>query len=195
MDNITHKYVVLSYKLYTKKDGGEQLVEEAGEEKPFSYLSGFGMTLEAFEEETVKLKTGDEFDFTLPKEKAYGEYDPEHVIDIDKTVFTINNHFDHEHIYKDAIVPLQNEDGNHFLGRVLAISDDKVKMDLNHPLAGQDLNFRGKVIELRDATDNEVDGFIKHIEQHHCGCGCDDCGDGCSHDHKHEGGCGCGHCH
>lgn len=84
------------------------------------------------------------------------------------------------------MIPLENEDGNRFLGRVVSIGDDKVTVDLNHPLAGKDLNFKGTIIEAREATDNEVEGFIKHIENHHCGCG--DCEGGCGHDHD-----GCGH--
>ena len=190
MNEIEHKYIVVSYELYTKENGEDKLIETATEEQPFSYMSGFGMTLDAFEEETSQLATGDEFAFTLTQDKAYGEYVEERVIDIDKSIFTINNHFDHEHIFKGATVPLQNEDGNHFFGRVLDIMEDKVKMDLNHPLAGKDLTFKGKVIEARVATDNEVQGFIKHIEQHHCGC--DDCNGDCDNHAEH---CGCGHCH
>lgn len=200
MNEIEHKYIVVSYELHTTENGEDKVIEKATEERPFSYLTGFGMTLDAFEKETEKLQTGDDFEFTLPQDQAYGEYVAERVIDIDKSIFTINNHFDHENIFKGAIVPLQNEDGNHFLGKVVEVMDDKVKMDLNHPLAGKDLTFKGKVIEARLANDKEVEGFIKHIEQHHCGC--EDCEGGCGghdgcggHHHDHVGSCGCGHCH
>ncbi len=200
MNEIEHKYIVVSYELHTTENGEDKVIETATEERPFSYLTGFGMTLDAFEKETEKLQTGDDFEFTLPQDQAYGEYVAERVIDIDKNIFTINNHFDHENIFKGAIVPLQNEDGNHFLGKVVDVMDDKVKMDLNHPLAGKDLTFKGKVIEARLANDKEVEGFIKHIEQHHCGC--EDCEGGCGghdgcggHHHDHVGSCGCGHCH
>ncbi|MBO4660219.1 MAG: FKBP-type peptidyl-prolyl cis-trans isomerase [Prevotella sp.] len=203
MDQIQHKYIVLTYKLFTKQDGKEEMAEEATEQRPFSFLTGFGMALDAFEEKVKDLNEGEEFSFSLTPEQAYGNYEEAHVINIDKSVFTINNHFDHEHIFKGAIVPLQNEDGNHFLGKVLDINDEKVKMDLNHPLAGQELTFKGKIMEAREATKEEVEGFIKHIEQHHCGCGCEDCDHNCDHDHDcdhdHEHGdscgCGCGHCH
>ena len=194
MENNSHKYIAVSYKLYTQNNGLTEMVEEATEEQPFNFLTGFGIALEAFEEALIDIEEGKDFDFTLPQEKAYGTYEEGRVIDLDKAIFTINNHFDHEHIFEGAVVPLQNEDGNRFLGKVVSISDDKVKMDLNHPLAGKDLNFKGKVIESRMATESEVEGFIKHIEQHSCGCGCDDCGDGCDHEHHHDG-CGCGHCH
>ena len=199
MDQIKHRYIVLTYELYTRQDGKEELAEVAGEEQPFNFLTGFGMALEAFEQAVKDRNTGEEFAFSLVPEQAYGDYDITHVIDIDRNIFTINGHFDHEHIFKDAIVPLQNEDGNHFLGKVLEVNDEKVKMDLNHPLAGKELTFKGKILEARDATEQEVQSFINHIEHHHCGCGCDDCDGECEHEHDHEHGegcgCGCGHCH
>lgn len=197
MEQTNHKYLAVAYRLYIDQEDGRAIVEEVKEEEPLAFLSGFGMMLEDFEKELVARQKGEEFDFTLPKEKAYGEYDESHVVDLDKSIFSINNHFDHEHVFKGATVPLQNEDGNRFLGRVVEITDDKVKMDLNHPLAGKDLNFKGKVLEAREASDEEVKAFIQRME-HHCGGGCD-CG--CDHDHEHcdhnhhEGGCGCGHCH
>ena len=95
MDQIQHKYIVVSYELHTTENGEDKVIETATEERPFSFLTGFGMTLDAFEEETLKLETGDDFEFTLPQEKAYGEYVAERVIDIDKSIFTINNLFDH----------------------------------------------------------------------------------------------------
>ena len=197
MEQTNHKYLAVAYRLYIDQEDGRAIVEEVKEEEPLAFLSGFGMMLEDFEKELVARQKGEEFDFTLPKEKAYGEYDESHVVDLDKSIFSINNHFDHEHVFKGATVPLQNEDGNRFLGRVVEITDDKVKMDLNHPLAGKDLNFKGKVLEAREASDEEVKAFIQRME-HHCGGGCD-CG--CDHEHEHcdhnhhEGGCGCGHCH
>lgn len=185
MEQIAHKYIAVSYRLYIDTEDGKVIVEEMKEDEPFAFLTGFGITLEDFEKQLDKMEKGEEFDFILPKEKAYGDYEAEHVIDLDKSIFSINNHFDHEHIFKGATVPLQNEDGNRFLGRVLDITEDKVKVDLNHPLAGKDLNFKGKVLETRKASDQEVTAFIQRME-HHCDCG--DCEDGCNHD-------GCGHCH
>ena len=114
------------------------------------------------------------------------------MLDLNKDIFTINGHFDHENIYKDAVVPLQNEDGNRFMGHVLDITEDKVKMDLNHPLAGKDLLFKGKVLENREATNDEIQHMMNHLhgEGGYCGCG-----DGCDHHHHdhEEGGCCCHH--
>ncbi|MFR5269651.1 MAG: hypothetical protein ACLTGI_01540 [Hoylesella buccalis] len=53
------------------------------------------------------------------------------------------------------MVPLQNEEGTRFMGRILEVNDKQVKVDLNQPLAGKTLNFKGKVIENREATNEE----------------------------------------
>lgn len=185
----TNKYISVAYQLYTVDNGKETLVEETTEEKPFEFITGFGLAIDAFEEAVKDLTAGQDFEVVVPKEKAFGDYDEEHVLDLDKDMFTINNHFDHEHIYKDAVVPLQNEDGNHFFGHVLDITDDKVKMDLNHPLAGKDIKFKGHVIDHRDATAEEITHMANHLSGEGGGCG--GCGGGCGDDHE---GCGCG-CH
>ena len=216
MDNKTNKYIAVSYKLYVDGDNGKELIEEATAERPFSFLTGFGFALDKFEEQMIATEKGQDFKLTLSKEEGYGEYHEEYVLDLDRNMFCINGHFDHEHIYQDAIVPLQNEQGERFNGRVLEITEEKVKMDLNHPLAGETLYFEGTVLENREATKEEIDHMMKHLtggcgghcdscgggcDHDDCGCGHDDCGCehddcGCGHDHEHHhDGCGCGHCH
>ncbi len=196
MEERRNKYISVQYKLYTVDEKGEHLVEQTTPERPFEFISGFGFALEAFENQVKDLEKGKTFTFQLTKDEAYGDYEEERVLDLERDVFTINGHFDHEHIYEGAVVPLQNEDGNHFYGRVLKVTEDQVKMDLNHPLAGETLLFSGLVTENREATKEEIQHLINHLHGG-CDCGCDgDCD--CDHEHHHEhgeGGCGCGHCH
>ena len=107
----------------------------------------------------------------------------------------MNGQFDSQHIFEGAIVPLKNEDGNLFYGRVLLVGEEKVRIDLNHPLAGKTLRFEGHVIEKREATNQEISKLIEQLSQDHCGCGdCGDCGSDCG-DNEGGCGCGCGHCH
>ncbi len=198
MENKTNKCIAVTYRLYTDGDNGRELVEEATAEQPFQFISGFGFALDAFEEQLINTEKGQNFAFSLTKEQAYGKYDQERVLDLERSVFTINGHFDHEHIYQDAIVPLQNEEGQRFYGHVLEVGEEKVKIDLNHPLAGEDLHFEGTVIENREATKEEINGMIAHLTGG-CSCGCHhdhDCEGGCHHhDHDCDGDCECGHCH
>lgn len=197
MENKHNMFVAVSYTLYTVDGEKKEKIEEAPASKPFEFITGFGVTLDEFEKQIAQLDKGADFEFQLSKEQAYGDFEQERVLDLDRSIFQINGHFDHENIFEGAVVPLQNEDGNRFYGRVLEIGADKVKMDLNHPLAGKTLCFSGKVIDKREATNQEIQNLVNFLNGEHscgCGCGCDDCGGDCD-DHHHDGGCGCGHCH
>ena len=50
------------------------------------------------------------------------------------------------------ILPMTDNEGNHLQGRVLEVTAEYVKMDFNHPLAGQELHFTGNILEVRDAS-------------------------------------------
>ena len=189
----------ISYSLYIDEEGGKHLVEKTNDGQPFQFISGFGIALDAFEQQLTPLEKGASFDFSLTKEQAYGEYNDELLMELDREAFSINGHFDHEHVYQDAIIQLQNEEGNRFYGRVIEVDEEKVKVDLNHPLAGETLYFKGEVLENREATEDEVKHLMKHLTGG-CGGGCDscehDCGSDCNHEHHDDDcGCGCGHCH
>lgn len=195
--NIKNKFIVVSYALYdvTNGDNGEEmLIERTTDERPFIFISGMGVTLPAFEEKVVDLAKGDEFDFQLDPEQAYGQHYDERVLELDKQIFTINGQFDAQHVQVGAIIPLQNEDGNHFNAVVKNISDTKVTCDLNHPLAGLKLNFCGQILESREATAEEIAKMAQMISGEGGGCsggcsgGCDNCGGDCK-DGNCEGGC------
>ena len=175
-----NKYYSIAYKLSTIKDGVKKFEEEATEQEPFVFISGFGTTIPGFEKEIEKLAEGDTFDFTLPCAEAYGEYVDARIITLDKNIFTVNGVFDANMIYVDAIIPLQNEDGMRFMGKVLEVNDSNVKVDLNHPLAGCDLNFAGKVTACREATNDEITQMINRLSGGGCHGGCGSCGGGCN---------------
>ena len=155
MEKETNKLIAAHYQLFTINENGERnLVEETTQEQPFVFITGFGTALDAFEDILKDLGRGEKFDFELDKDKSFGEYDPKRVIELNKEMFTVDGHFDSKNIFKGAQIPLKNEDGNFFIAKVLEIGADKVKVDLNHPLAGNKLNFKGYVIENREDTDS-----------------------------------------
>ena len=192
----TNMYVAVSYQLCTQdKEGKRETVEEATKEQPFQFVSGLGMTLDDFEAQIVPLKKGDKFEFELTPEQAYGEYEQERVIEVPKATFEIDGRLDKQYIYEGAIVPLQNADGQRFNGLIAKIGDTQVTVDLNHPLAGKTLIFAGEIVDMREATKEEITATLKMLTgEGGCGCGCDDC-EGCGDHHEHGSHCGCGHCH
>ena len=180
-----NKYVTVAYELYTDNDKGiHELVEKAPIEHPFQFISGLGIALDSLESKILALAEGEAFDFVLKVDEAYGPYEQDHVIELPKETFAINGRFDKDMVYPGAVLPLVNADGMRFQGLVLELKDNTVIIDLNHPLAGKDLHFKGQVVTMRDATNEEIQALINHEG---CNCG-GDCEGGC------EGGCG-GHHH
>ena len=96
MENKKNMYFAVAYKLYTNENGTETMVEEATAEKPFQFLSGFGLALDDFENTIVALndEQKNDFDFTLTKQQAYGEHEAERVLNLDKEMFCIDGKLD-----------------------------------------------------------------------------------------------------
>lgn len=194
MDSKESKYITVSYQLYSINAQGEKHLEEQTQQgQPFQFVTGFGFTLDGFEQHIADLPQGSKFDFTLQPTEAFGEYDPEGVHKMKREAFTINGHFDHENIFPGAIITLMDEDDKRFMARVMKVDEDAVTIDTNHPLAGMTLQFMGLVLENRQATKEEIQNLINQIS-HEC-CGCEDCEGGHEGHEGHECGCGCGHCH
>lgn len=189
METTPNKFISVSYELYVMEDGERDLVEKATKETPFQFISGLGSTLDAFENQLKGLNVGDKFEFTIASDDAYGEYNDEHVLDLPKNIFEIDGKFDSERIFDGNVVPLMDADGNRMNGTVVEVKEDTVVMDMNHPLAGDDLTFIGEVLEARSATNEEIQGMITSLTNGGCSCG-GDCGEGCEEGSD----CGCG-CH
>ena len=183
------KVVTATYEMFVDGENGqEELMERATKDHPLVYCHGIGMMLPKFEEALAGKQKGDKFDFRIDRTDAYGEYDEEGVLDLDrKMFFNGDGEFDSERVYVGAIVPMNTVDGQVVNAQILEISKDKVTIDLNHPLAGENLHFVGEIIDLRDVTPAELDA-LRH--PHKCGgchgscnssCGdsCDSCGGGC----------------
>ena len=178
------KVVKATYELYIAgEDGKEELMEKATAETPLVWCHGEGMMLPAFEAAMNGKAAGERFDFVLKAADAYGEYLEEGVMELPKTMFfNGDGEFDEERVYVGAIVPMNTVDGQIVKAQVCEITDDKVTIDLNHPYAGEDLHFKGEILEIRDVTEGE----LKAIRNPRKGC----CGGGCS---KKKGG-DCGDC-
>ncbi|MEZ7865975.1 MAG: peptidylprolyl isomerase [Paludibacteraceae bacterium] len=193
---ITNNAVVnAEYELYVDGENGElELMERATSEQPLNFIYGIGMMLPKFEQNLNGLETGDSFDFTISNEEAYGPYDDEAVIELERAVFEIDGKLDEEMVFEGNVVPLMDSEGNRLQAQVVSVNDTHVTVDLNHPLAGENLHFKGKVLEVREATEEELNALLGGGGGCGCGGNCGDgCGDdcGCDDDHNHSHGCGC----
>lgn len=182
-----YSMVTLTYDLRIDDENGE-MIEQATETQPLEFLYGAGVMLPKFESHLAGLHEGEPFTIRLNKNDAYGELNHEAIVELPKSVFLVNGEFDNELIKEGNTVPMMSSNGQRLNGLVLQIKDDTVKMDFNHPLAGEDLYFAGKVLGVRQASDEEVAQILS-------GGGCA-CGPGCEDDScspgGNNGGCGCG---
>lgn len=153
---ITKNTVVsLSYVLKRDSANGE-IIEETRAGDPLVFLFGNGQMLPKFEDNLSTLKAGDKFEFTLNSADAYGEMDQDAIIDLDKNIFMVDGKMDDELLAIGNIIPMRDDQGHMLQGTVVSVSNDSVRMDFNHPMAGNTLHFTGKVIDVRIATDEEI---------------------------------------
>lgn len=197
----TNKSVAVTYDLNVGEGEERELMEKATVEAPLKFIYGTGTMLPAFEKALMGLAVGDTFSFSLTPEDAYGEYNEEHVLDLPKTIFLVDGKFDDETIKEGNTLPMMDSNGSRMNGSVLEVKEDVVVMDFNHPLAGETLHFSGNVIDIHEATAEEIAALTAGGG---CSCGDGGCGDGgcgeggCGCDSGEEGegcGCGCGSCH
>ncbi len=179
MEITRNKFATISYELRINDMNGE-LVEKTEETNPLAFVVGAGKMLQMFENKLEGLKVGDAFNFELKPEEAYGDANPQAIVELPKNIFEVNGAIDESLFELGNHVPMQDAQGNRLDGIVLEVTDENVKMDFNHPLAGDILFFSGAVIEVREASEDE----IAEAAGVHDSCstsegGCSSCGSGC----------------
>ena len=165
-----------------------QVVDKTTKEKPLDYIHGTGSLLPKLEAHIEGMEPGDKFDVTLSPADGYGEVDPSRIIDLPKAAFEVNGEVREDLLVVGNTIPMMNSMGGVIPGVVVEVSEDSVKMDLNHQMAGKTLHFTGEIVSVREATEKELTEGLHGEYVHTCG----GCGGGC---HGHEGGCHEGGCH
>lgn len=177
-----NKVVEFCYEL--EVDG--QVVDQTTKEKPLDYIHGTGSLLPKLEAHIEGMEPGDRFDVTLSPADGYGEVEPERIIDLPKSAFEVNGEIREDLLVPGNTIPMLNSVGAVIPGVVLEVSEDSVRMDLNHQMAGKTLHFTGEIVTVREATEKELTEGLHGEYVHRHGCG------GC-HGHGHDGECGgCG---
>lgn len=159
--------ITVDYTL-TLEDG--EVVESTQGGMPLRYLAGNGDILPALEDSLMGLSVGDELNVVIDPEDGYGEYDEEAFEEVPADSFPADETL-------EAGMPIHVEDnaGEVFEAYISEVRDDTVVLDFNHPLAGETLHFKIKVIDVRPATAEEL--AHGHVHGDH--------GHGHDHDHGH----------
>lgn len=109
---------------------------------------GAGQMIKGFNDAVIGMKAGQTKSFTIPAADAYGEYNPEALTTAPKEAFPPNFNFQ-----VGAEVQGTTPTGQPFLAKITALEDDNVTLDVNHPLAGQDLTFEVELVEIEQTND------------------------------------------
>ena len=165
MNITTNKIASLAYTL--KNDDGEVL-DTADENNPFLYMHGTGGIIKGLENALNEKTVNDSFSLIVAPEDAYGERDDKLTESVPRDMF---EGIPDEEMVAGAQFHAQTAQGTQVI-TIAGIEGDTVKIDANHPLAGETLHFDVAVLDIRDATEEE----IAHGHPHAPG--------GCGHDHS-----------
>ncbi|MDX2195033.1 MAG: peptidylprolyl isomerase [Cytophagales bacterium] len=166
-----NKVVSLTYKLsISEQDTAPKVIETVTEQSPMYILFGnSGLPLK-FEQNIFGMTAGNTFKFAIKSEDAFGTFDPKEVVNLPFDNFTDDfGKLDNEIFKVGKILPMVDEDGTHTRGRILEINTSQkyIRMDFNHPLAGKNLHFEGKILNVRTATQDEIAHGHVHGEGGH----------------------------
>lgn len=191
--------VTLTYDL--RLDGKEgEIFESATAESPLIFLHGAGLMIPAFEEQLIGKKSGEKFEIAIPAASGYGEINEEAVVELPLDIFKVDGKVDDTLLTPGNSVPMMSAHGQRMDGIVVSVEGEVVTMDFNHPLAGEDLHFTGEVLQVREASPEELSaaystggcGCGSSCGSGDSGCGDGGCGDGSCGDKEAGAGCGSG---
>lgn len=157
------KWVAVEYSLFENDAQGE-LLEETEDNDLFGFIFGEVPILDGFAKALEGKKVGDPFSVAIPAAEAYGEENPDAIVELEKSVFIADGEVDDDLLEVGETLPMTDDDGNELLGLIIEVKLNSVIMDFNHPLAGVDLFFDGEVKEVREATDADRK-FLEEMDE------------------------------
>lgn len=152
--------VTLQYKLFLDND---EFIEESAADDPLVYLHGYENIIPGLEKALEGLAVGDEKVVTVSAEDAYGEYDDEGVMEVPAEDLPTDLEAE-----EGMVLQITDRDGEASLAEIIEIADDgAIVLDFNHPLAGEDLKFEVKILDIRPASETELAHGHVHDGGHH----------------------------
>ncbi len=160
-----------------------QVIDQADKENPMEFIQGVGGMIPGFEKALEGKSIGDSFSISVEPAEAYGERNNDLTQDVNREMFA---GVPDDQLVAGAQFQAQTDAGVEVI-TIAAVDGDTIKIDANHPLAGQTLNFDVEMLDIRDATAEELEHGHVHATG---GCGSHDK----STDNSSGGCCGGGSC-
>ncbi|MDR2585364.1 MAG: FKBP-type peptidyl-prolyl cis-trans isomerase [Prevotellaceae bacterium] len=169
------KVVAITYDLEVDND----IIQSVGEERPMEFIYGTGHLLPKFEEHLLSLQADDRYDFILEAADGYGLEDKEAFVELSKEMFMVDGVIEPELLKVGRVLPMSDSQGNRLHGSIDEVREDTIIMNFNHPLAGENLHFSGKIVWVRDATPDELLYGLNKAQQGCSPSACSSCSSGC----------------
>jgi FKBP-type peptidyl-prolyl cis-trans isomerase SlyD len=146
---------------YTLKDDSGNILDQSADGS-FCYLHGASNIIPGLENALTGKQAGDEMSVTIAPEEGYGVRDDAKMQQVDREMFPQG-----QEIEAGMQFHAEGPGGQVIVVTVAAVDGDRITIDGNHPLAGVQLNFDVKVVEIRDATREEIEhGHVHGPEGH-----------------------------
>lgn len=147
---------------YTLTNDAGEVIDSSDGGAPLVYLQGAGNIIAGLEKALDGKKVGDELNVTVEPEEAYGEYSAELVSTLSRSMFE-----GVDELEVGMQFHASGPDGSMQIVTIRDLDGDDVTVDGNHPLAGQRLTFQVKIVEIRDASQEEIAHGHVHGEGGH----------------------------
>jgi FKBP-type peptidyl-prolyl cis-trans isomerase SlyD len=148
---------------YTLKDEEGTVLDSSANKEPLTYLSGSNQIIPKLEEALDEMIIGSKKNVKIAAADAYGEYSEEAVQKVKKDQFP-----EETNIQVGMTFIANSPDGKQMPFLISEINDQDITVDFNHPLAGKELEFDVELLDVRDATPEEVQhGHVHGPGGHH----------------------------
>ncbi|HMN11547.1 MAG TPA: peptidylprolyl isomerase [Bellilinea sp.] len=149
--------VVVSMEYTLTVDG--EIVDSSEGDDPLVFLQGHQNIIPGLEKALYGLKVGDSKAVSVEPEEGYGIRDEEEVLEVERKEFP-----EEIPLEPGVELDLRDDNGETLSATILEIGDELIVLDLNHPLAGKVLNFEVKIVDLREATEEELEHGHVHLD-------------------------------
>ncbi|MFB0563533.1 MAG: peptidylprolyl isomerase [Candidatus Lokiarchaeia archaeon] len=126
---------------YTGKLDDGTIFDSSEERQPLEFEVGSGKIIKGFDQAVIGMEKGDEKEFTIEPKDAYGEHNPDFIRKIPRDKLP-------SEAEAGMMIMLKTPDGVQIPAEITELTDEEVTIDLNHPLAGQNLNFQIKIVDI-----------------------------------------------
>ncbi len=135
---------------YTLRVDGE-IIDSSDENEPIQFIQGLGQIIPGLEKNLYGMSIGESKTVIVPPREGYGEIDANAFADIPRSEFPKNIPLE-----PGVAIEVRDQRGESMDAYIVAVNDKDVRLNFNHPLAGKELHFSIKILDLRSATEEEL---------------------------------------